>query len=139
MERWVSFWDQPESLFCGSWEQRLIYLCDYLGLSGAVREHGRWDEREGKEYQEVPAPQELLEMGLFMRRTSLEPSEQIRSQGRGKVRVGSCADWGCFSNNPMHQKQLCKINSMKGMSTTAGLSWDCSSSSSLQRGHSGKN
>lgn len=24
MEREVSFWDQPESFFCGSWEQGLI-------------------------------------------------------------------------------------------------------------------
>lgn len=49
IERWVSFWDQPESLFWVSREQGLIYLCDYSGLSGAVGEHGRQDQEKGKE------------------------------------------------------------------------------------------
>lgn len=83
MERWVSFWDQPESLFCGSWEQGLIYLWDYLGLSGTVWEHGRWDEGEGKE--NWGTPQDLLELALFMRRMLLEPSpEQIRETRKGE-------------------------------------------------------
>lgn len=98
MERLVSFWDQTESLFCGSWEQDIIYLCDYLGLSGTVWEHGKWDEGEGKEDQTTP--EELIEPALVMRRMSLEPSpEQIREtrKGEGKgwqlCRVGLLFKW----------------------------------------------
>lgn len=93
MERWVSFWDQPESLFCASWEQSLIYLCDCLGLSGTVQQHGRWDQREGKEYQGTP--QQLLQLGLFMRRMLLQPSpEQIRETRKGEGKGWQLCRWG---------------------------------------------
>lgn len=89
MERLVPFWDQTESLFCGSWEQDIIYLCDYLGLSGTV-----WDMGSGMKEKAKRTPQELIEPALFMRGMSLEPSlEQIR-----ETRKGEGKDW-----------QLCRV------------------------------
>lgn len=116
MERWISFWDQPESLFCVSWAQGLIYLCDYLGLLGTVQEHGRQDLKKSKEYQGTP--QDLLELRLFMRKMLLEPSpEQIREKrkGEGKERLASVQTGAAFQMILLHQNQLFKMNRMYGI------------------------
>lgn len=95
----------------------------------------KWDQGEGKEYQGTP--EELLERGLFMRRMPLEPSpEQIRGTRKGEgqgwqlCRLGLLFKWSYCIKTSFLKGIAC---SEWHLSETAGLSWDCSSSSSLQR------